>query len=386
MQLARRIVQDTDATTLGEQLELVAIPAPPFGEAARGREMEDRLAQCGLAQVRADREGNRLGMLPAPGQPNAAPVVLAAHLDTVFPDDTPIRVARSGNRIYAPGITDNTRGLAALLAVARALVSARVRTRAPLVFAATVGEEGAGDLRGVKHLFADGGPLRGAASFVALDGSGLRRVVHRAVGARRFRVAIAGPGGHSWADRGTPNPVHALGRLVAALAERTGGASVSVGRICGGTSVNAIPENAWLEIDARAEEAATLAGVEAWLGDALARAVGAENAAARPGAPILRAQISLLGDRPAGATPEDSPLVQTAISATRALGTRPELASASTDANVPMALGIPAVTLGAGGEGGGVHTRGEWYSNRGGARGVERALLVALAAAGLADS
>lgn len=381
---ARGVLHETDPQTLAEQLELVAIPAPPFGEEARAAEIAVRFTACGLVQVHADSEGNRLGLLPNATDPSAPPVIVAAHLDTVFPAGTPVHVRHSGSRIYAPGITDNTRGLAALLAIARALHAARVRTRHPVVFAATVGEEGFGDLRGVKHLFRDGSALRGARSFVALDGSGMRRVVHRAVGSRRFRITVRGPGGHSWADRGTANPIDAVSRTVATLSQPDPASSLSVGRMEGGSSINAIPEEAWFEVDLRSERAEALHCMERQLRQAAEAAVAVANQRRRAGTGALRLDIQLRGNRPAGETPQEAPVVKAALGATRALGTRPELVSASTDANVPIALGVPAVTLGAGGDGGGIHTAAEWYANRGGARGVERALLVVLALAEVA--
>lgn len=386
VQKARSQAQFNDLRTLAEQLELVAIPAPPFGERERGVELAARLHACGL-DVETDPVGNVLGMLPRAREPDAPPVLLAAHLDTVFPAETELAVRRSGTRIYAPGITDNTRGLAVLIALARALVGAGVATARPLIFVATVGEEGVGDLRGVKHLFREGAPWRNAAGFVALDGSGLRRIVHRAVGSRRFRVRVRGPGGHSWSDRGGPNPIHALGAAVGEirllLGEAGGDSALSVGKIGGGTSVNAIAQEAWIEVDVRSERQEQIARLEGEFLAHVRSAVEAENAARRAGSEPLSIRVEPLGDRPGGETPADAQIVRAAVAATRAVGGRPELAAASTDANVPMSLGVPAVTLGAGGEGGNIHTLGEWYSNRGGSRGIDRALLVALAAAGV---
>ena len=381
---ARARVHQDDPRTIAEQLELVAIPAPPFGEAERAEAVRERFERYGLADVSTDEVGNVLGWFGASEDRAAPPVVVSAHVDTIFPTGTSVSVRRRGNRIYAPGISDNTRGLAALLALARALTAAGVRTRNPVVFAATVGEEGTGDLRGVKHLFRDPGPWRRTGAFLSLDGPGLRRIVHRAVGSRRWRVVVDGPGGHSWADRGAPNPIHALGRAVAAIhALASGNCALSVGRIGGGTSVNAIPEQAWMEIDLRSETAGRVAIIQREMLREIERAIDAENAGPPPESARLTLRVEPIGDRPAGSTPADSDLVRAAVAATRAVGARPELASASTDANVPMALGIPAVTLGAGGEGGNVHTTGEWYANRGGARGIDRALLVALAMAGV---
>jgi acetylornithine deacetylase/succinyl-diaminopimelate desuccinylase-like protein len=384
----RALAHRGDDRTLADQLELVAIPAPPFGEDERAARLLARFREIGLADVHRDTEGNVLGTLP--GEEPAAPVVVAAHLDTVFPAGTDVAPRREGERIHAPGITDNARGLAGMLAVARILAAAALRPRRPIVFAGTVGEEGAGDLRGVKHLFREEGGLRGAAAFVALDGSGLRRIVHRAIGSRRLRVEVDGPGGHSWADRGSANPITVLGAAAAQLATlalpdpaRT---SLTAARIGGGTSINAIPDAAWLELDLRSEAPGALPRLEDAVRGVLARAVEEENARRRAGTAAVTVRIQVIGDRPSGETPPRDPLVQAASAITYGLGQRPELVGSSTDANVPMALGIPAIALGVGGDSGGIHTTDEWYSNEQGALGVERALLIVLAAAGVGSA
>jgi tripeptide aminopeptidase len=387
LQPARALAHQSDEATLGEQLELVAIPAPPFGEEPRGRWVLERFRRLGLEGAHADEVGNVLATLPG-ASADAAPVVVAAHLDTVFAAGTELTPRRENGRIYAPGITDNSRGLAGMLAVARVLRQANVRTERPVVFVGTVGEEGSGDLRGVKHLFRAGAALCGAAAFIALDGSGLRRVVHRAIGSRRLRVEVSGPGGHSWADRGAPNPIVALGSAVAEVATlalpHPGRSSLTVARIGGGSSINSIPEGAWMELDMRSEVAGALAEMEAGVRGVLARVVDEENAGRRAGTEPLGARVTVIGDRPSGETPPKSPLVAAASAVTFALGARPELVGSSTDANVPMALGIPAIAIGVGGDSGGIHTADEWYSNDNGALGVERALLIILSAAGVA--
>lgn len=382
----RARARETDAQTLAEQLEIVAIPAPPFGEETRGTWVMERFRALGLAEVGRDEEGNVLGSIPG-AEAGAPPVVVAAHLDTVFAAGTELTPRRAGERIHAPGITDNARGLAGMLAVARLLAGAPVRPRRTVVFAATVGEEGQGDLRGVKHLFRDGGALRGAASFVALDGSGLRRIVQRAIGSRRLRVELAGPGGHSWADRGAASPIAALGAAVARIGElalpEPGRTALTVARIGGGTSINSIPGSAWMELDLRSDAPGVLPKLEESVLGILARAVEAENTRRRAGTDALQQTVRVIGDRPSGETPPRDPLVQAAEAVTYALGQKPELVGSSTDANVPMALGIPSIAIGVGGDSGGIHTTDEWYSNENGALGVERALLIILAAAGL---
>jgi tripeptide aminopeptidase len=386
----RARVHATDAQTLAEQLALVRIAAPTFHEQERGRHVAARFAELGLVDVRTDEVGNVLARLPGSPAAPRGQVVVSAHLDTVFPAGTALEPREEGGRTHAPGITDNCRGLAGMLALARLLAGEGVQTRKPLVFAATVGEEGAGDLRGVKHLFREGGELRHAAAFIALDGSGIRRIVQRAIGSRRLRVEVSGPGGHSWADRGTPNPIGALGRAVAAVAgtalpspQRS---SLTVARIAGGTSINAIPEAAWMEIDIRSEAPQALAEIERAVRLHVDRAVAAENARRRAADAPLACTVALIGDRPSGETPAGSELVRAAVDVTSALGERPELVASSTDANLAISLGVPAVCIGVGGDSGGIHTLDEWYQNEKGAMGVERALLITLAIARIHNS
>ncbi|SOD03480.1 Acetylornithine deacetylase/Succinyl-diaminopimelate desuccinylase [bacterium JGI 053] len=380
----RALARETDEQTFAEQLELVSIPAPPFGEEARGARVLERFRALGLAEVRRDAEGNVLGSIRGA---NGGAVVVAAHLDTVFAAGTALTPRRENGRIYVPGITDNARGLAGMLAVARLVAGAGVRPRRSIVFAATVGEEGAGDLRGVKHLFGGEGELRGASAFVALDGSGLRRIVHRAIGSRRLRVELSGPGGHSWADRGAPNPIVALSAAAARIAAtelpEPARTALTVARMGGGTSINAIPDGAWMELDMRSEAPGVLPRLEESVRAVLARAVAEEDARRRPGTEALAPRVTVIGDRPSGETAPRDPLVQAAQAITFALGQKPELVGSSTDANVPMALGIPSIAIGVGGDSGGIHTTDEWYSNENGALGVERALLIILAAAGV---
>jgi acetylornithine deacetylase/succinyl-diaminopimelate desuccinylase-like protein len=391
---ARRHLERTDELTLARQAALSAIPAPTGAEAARAARVAELFRDAGLRDVAVDAVGNVSGWTGGEEgeEGDGAPVLLTAHLDTVFGPEVNVAVARRGPRLEGPGICDNARGLAALVAVAEALVAARVATARPIVCAATVGEEGSGDLRGVKHLL-DGGrprshPGRLPAAFIALDGAGLERIVHRALGSKRYRVTFRGPGGHSWAAFGVANPANAVGRAAALLADlpaaavpRTTCAVVGLG---GGTGLNSIPREAWLDLDLRSEDARALAQLDVTVRAALDRAADDENRRRVPGTPPLRAELRLLGDRPSGTTPASHPLVQAALAATRALGREPELASASTDANVPIALGIPAIALGAGGRGGDAHLPTEWYENDQGTLGPLRALLVTVAAAGIA--
>ncbi len=385
---ARRHVERADELTLARQAALSATPAPTGAEAARGARVAELFREIGLSHVGVDQAGNVRGWFG--NGDGSAPVVLAAHLDTVFGPEVDVRVTRHGQRLEGPGISDNARGLAALVAVAEALVATRVATTRPILFAATVGEEGSGDLRGVKYLLnggmGDGG--RGhptPAAFIALDGAGLERVIHRALGSKRYHVTFRGPGGHSWAAFGVANPANAVGRAAALLADlpiatapRTTCAVVGLG---GGTGLNSIPQDAWLDLDLRSEDPRALEQLDVTVRAALERAADDENRSRTAGTPPLRVALQLVGDRPCGITPRAHPLVQAAIAANRALGRDAELASASTDANAPIALGIPAIALGAGGKAGDAHLTTEWYENVEGALGIVRALLVTAAMA-----
>jgi acetylornithine deacetylase/succinyl-diaminopimelate desuccinylase-like protein len=385
LRAARQHIERTDEITLARQAALSAIPAPTGAEAQRAARAAELFREVGLRDVFIDEIGNvhawYRGDEGRGSGDRSAPVVLAAHLDTVFGPDVRVAVERRGERLEGPGISDNARGLAALVGVAEALVLARVPTRHPVLFAGTVGEEGSGDLRGAKFLLHGKPP----AAFIALDGAGLERIVHRALGSRRYRVTYRGPGGHSWAAFGVANPANAVGRAVALLADlpakpepRT---TCAVVRLGGGTALNSIPQEAWLELDLRSEDAKALGQLDVTVRAALERAAEDENRHRTPGSVPLRVDVQLLGDRPSGVTPRTHPLVQSALAANRALGRDAELASASTDANVAIALGIPAIALGAGGRAGDAHLPTEWYENVDGSLGVLRALLVTTAMA-----
>jgi acetylornithine deacetylase/succinyl-diaminopimelate desuccinylase-like protein len=370
-----------DERLLRTQIALSETPSPTGGEAARGALVLARFRELGLHDVAVDDVGNVTATRR--GESDAPPVLVCAHLDTVFPDGTAVDVTRDGDELAGPGIVDNSRGLAAMLALAEVIDGRQLRTRRPIVFAATVGEEGTGDLRGAKHLFGRLGAL--PAACIALDGAGDDRIVHRALGSRRYRITFSGPGGHSWSAFGIANPVHAASIATSRLAllplPRTPRTTLSVCRIGGGISVNAIPEEAWLEVDVRSSSADVLARCGEELGAVVRAAARDENLRRSPGSAPLTFRISTIGDRPCGELPADDPLVRAAEAATRAIGRTPELALASTDANVPISLGVPAIAIGAGGRGGGVHTPAEWYDNTEGHLGVARALTVLVAAA-----
>jgi acetylornithine deacetylase/succinyl-diaminopimelate desuccinylase-like protein len=379
-------VERDDARTLREQRSITSVPAPPFGEGPRAAHMVELMADAGLGEATLDEVGNVVARYSVRGGEWRAPLVVSAHLDTVFADTTPVRLRDEGDRIVGPGISDDGRGLAALLALARALRVGGLAPARPLWLVATVGEEGPGDLRGVRHLFsADGCLAEGCAGFVSLDGAGLQRIVTSGLGCRRWRASVRGPGGHSWSDWGTPNPIHALGRAVAALVDIPLGTrpatTLTVSRWSGGTTINAIPREAWLEFEIRSEDPERLAEVERTATELLRQAIpDPPGSADGDGGARLGLELALVGARPAGSTPEGAPLVRAAAAATRALGAEPRLAASSTDANLPMSLAVPALTLGAGGEAGLIHTPDEWYRNVAGPAGIQRALLTLLLA------
>ena len=350
------LIREDDARTIQAQRELTEIPSPPFGEATRAARMAEMMADTGLVDVELDGVGNVVGRWgPAQGEP----MVVSAHLDTVFPSGTDVRVREQGDLLVGPGISDDGRGLAALLTLARALGASSLQSPRPILFAATVGEEGEGDLRGVRYLFRERGPARHAIGFVSLDGAGLSRIVTAGPGSRRFRLTVRGPGGHSWVDWGTPNPIHALGRAVARFTELTLAqdprTTLSVGRWAGGKSINAIPQQAWVEIEVRSQSVPELERLTTEIRGEAEAAVAAANEAAL-GRGDVDLSVEVIGDRPAGVTRPDARLVLIALAATRAMNAVPELALSSTDANLPMALDIPAITIGAGGEAGLAHT------------------------------
>lgn len=371
---------NADAIT-DEQIRICSVPATPFAEQQRAEYLAERFRELGLHDVSLDEEGNCLGLFK--GNSPAPLVVVSAHLDTVFPPGTDFSVRREGQRLLAPGIADDGCGLVALLAIVQALRSAQVQIEGSLLFVGTVGEEGEGNLRGVRHLLTRGPwSKRKIDAFLSFDGPGVDRITNRALGSRRYRVQLTGPGGHSWGDFGLPNPVHALGRAISRLAAypapKDPRTTFNVGNIEGGTSVNAIPERAVMEVDLRSAGEAQLRRLDAFFKRAIKEATDEENNRRRPGDPSLDLQINLIGERPSGETPADSPLVKLALETTRLLGVEPRLDQSSTDSNLPISLGIPAITLGAGGTSGSSHTLSEWYDPRDRDKGLKRGLLVIL--------
>ncbi|WP_419164993.1 M20/M25/M40 family metallo-hydrolase [Candidatus Palauibacter sp.] len=396
VQRALGFIEGVDPRTIRELIELTQIPAPPFMEEARARVYAEWLRGAGADSVFIDEEGNavaiRFGRGGARGSTAGGgrrTVALSGHLDTVFPEDVDVTVTQRGDTLFAPGVGDDTRGLMAVLTVLRALEASGIETEADVRFIGTVGEEGLGDLRGMKYLFREGAdPIH---TWIDVDGSGLGRIVNKGLGSHRFRVTFRGPGGHSWGAFGLANPAHALGRAirhfqdVADTLTRPGPrTSYNVGRIGGGTSVNAIPFEAWMEVDMRSVSEESLARIDAAFRDAMRRALAEENALRRDG-PEIELDLDQIGDRPSGEVADDHPLVQRASEVVRLFGGEPQLARSSTDSNIPIALGIPAVTIGSGGIGSGAHSPGEWWINRDGHLAIQAGLLLLVSEAGLAE-
>jgi acetylornithine deacetylase/succinyl-diaminopimelate desuccinylase-like protein len=370
-------IKASEAQTIEDQIRLCEVEAPPFKESKRAEVYAKMFRELGLQNVRIDKEGNVLGERPG-AQPRPR-LVFTAHLDTVFPEGTGVKVKREGNILRGPGIGDDCRGLAVLLAVVRTMNQAKIQTPGSITFAGTVGEEGLGDLRGVKHLFNEG--MKGQIDrFVSIDGTGLG-ITHIAVGSLRYRVTFKGPGGHSYGAFGLSNPMHALGRAVATISQfevpENPKTTFNVGRMGGGTSVNAIPFDAWFEMDMRSASPSALQALDQKFHRAVDDAVKAEDA--RWNKNVLTVDKALVGNRPAGQTPANSPIVQAAVSVTKALGFPVTLDEGSTDSNIAMNLGIPAITIDGGGRGRGSHALDESFDQTNSWQGSQRALLLCIA-------
>jgi len=378
VQNALAFIEANEPAIIEQQIRLTEIPAPPFHEDERAADYKRLFEQRGLQNVRIDSVGNVLGERPGRG---AGPhLVFSAHLDTVFPAETDVTVRREGSTLRAPGIGDDGRGLAVVLAVIEAMNHASLETEGPITFVGTVGEEGLGDLRGVKHLFNE--ELKGKIDrFVSVDGTRYG-ITNTGVGSYRYRVTFSGPGGHSYGSFGMTNPIHALGRLIAKIADfevpSQPKTTFSVGRIGGGTSVNSIAYEAWFEVDMRSSDKDSLETVHGKFQKAAEQALAEERARWNSEAK-LELSLDRVGLRPAGSTPGDSPTVQAALYATRALGLDADLRDGSTDANVGMGVDIPSITIGGGGSGEGAHSPAESYDTTDSWKGSQRALLVALA-------
>ncbi len=386
VQRALEFIQQSAALFTAEHIRICEIPAPPFKEQERGNYFAARFVELGLADVHVDAIGNVIGLRR--GATDKPLLVVSAHLDTVFPEHTNVQVKSIGMRLCAPGIGDNCAGLAALIAMIEALKAGNLKLHGSVAFVATVGEEGEGNLRGARHLFTAGRLAERISAFISFDGPGADFITHQALGSRRYRITLSGPSGHSWSDFGVVNPVHALGRIVAKLADypaphepRT---TYNVGRIEGGDSVNVIPERAQMDVDLRSTNEVELARLEEFLLQAIQHAIRAENSLRAASGRSLHSDLQLIGHRPSGELSRHSPLVKLAVEASQAVGLKPFLNCASTDANIPISLGIPAITIGAGGKGGDAHRLSEWYDPTGRDIGYQRALLLLLAMVGVA--
>ncbi|MGA2651291.1 MAG: M20/M25/M40 family metallo-hydrolase [Terracidiphilus sp.] len=377
-------------TIMDWQADLVAIPAPPFGEAARSAWLESRFTEAGLDRVQRDAIGNVFGFVPSKQihpESTGPVVILSAHLDTVFPADIPLNPIVDGDRLDAPGACDNGAGVVGLLAIAHALVQANVELQAPIILVGNVGEEGEGNLRGVRHLYEQSALAGRIAAHIVLDGAGADSAVTQGLGSRRYRVAVTGPGGHSFTDAGTPNPITALAAALSILAQtplpeepRT---TFNIGTIHGGTSVNSIPESVNASIDFRSTSPEQLLRLEVALHRAVEDAVDQANKSIRSVAirnrGVLAFSITKIGDRPAAHLPADAPLLDALRAVDRHLGLHTDLRLGSTDANIPLSLGVQSLSMGAGGMGGGAHTLAEWYSAQEREVGLRRILLLTLA-------
>ncbi len=373
------------------QMEMARIPAPPFGESARAEWLAERFREVGLDDVRIDDVGNVFGTHPGFGKRHVA---LSAHIDTVFPASTPLNIRQQGSRIYGPGVSDNGAGVVAMLAIAALLRNVRLRHALPFVFIGNVGEEGEGDLRGMRHIFSTPRWKDSIAYSVVLDGAGADTIVAEALGSRRFEVIVRGPGGHSWSDFGAPNPIVILAKaietFIAMPVPVSPKTTFNIGVIRGGTSVNSIPESASMKVDIRSTSMIEMERLEQGLRLALSRAAEEETLASemrssaqkRPG---VSCEVVAIGNRPAGELSAGARILQVVRAVDSQLGNAAQIQRASTDANIPLSLGQEAIAIGGGGSGGGAHTLQEWFDCNGRELGLKRILLTMLALAGVGE-
>ena len=370
------------------QLELARIPAPPFGEAARSDWLAERFRALGLLKVHKDSIGNVFG---SDHGNSPATISVSAHLDTVFPASTPLNVRQQGRKLYGPGISDNASGVTALLAIAAAFANFNLPHEASLLFIGNVGEEGEGDLRGMRHIFSDPQWKDAITASVVLDGAGTDTIVSEALGSRRFEVTVRGPGGHSWSDFGVPNPIVVLGRAIHLFSQTPVTSSpkttFNVGVIRGGTSVNSIPEYANMRVDVRSSSPAEIDRLEFELRRALEQALHEESLRTSANrnshrSPELNSEVVVIGDRPGGEVDSNARILQIVRAVDNQLDNSAQVQRASTDANVPISMGREAIAIGAGGSGGGAHTLQEWFDTAGRELALERILLILLCLAG----
>lgn len=368
------------------QLEVTSVPAPPWGESARAEWLLARFEEAGLSEVHRDEVGNVVGVRQG-GEPGGPFIALSAHLDTVFPAGTPIEVLRQGGKLYGPGISDNSSGVIALLAIACVLRETNVAHPIPILFIGNVGEEGEGNLRGMRHIFEQSKWADKIAALVVLDGAGTDTIIAEGLGSRRYEVTVHGAGGHSWSDFGVLNPIVALARIIHRFSQTPVPANpkttLNIGTIAGGTSVNSIPQSASMRVDTRSASVEQLDRLERALREAVEDGIAETNAKKKQD--HLSAQVNVIGDRPAAELPADSPLLKMVRAVDAQLNISARLQRASTDANIPLSLGRQAIAIGAGGSGGGAHTMNEWYDPAGRDQGLKRILLLTLAMCGVSE-
>lgn len=374
-----------ETKTLERHIALTEIEAPPFKEEKRAAVFAEYYRDLGMDSVWIDSEGNVLGLLL--GSEGKRTVALDAHLDTVFPEGTNVKVRIENDTLYAPGIGDDTRGLSMLLTILETIKTNNIQPKDNLLFVGSVGEEGLGDLRGVKYLFREKGPQ--IDSWIAIDGGNIGRVNNKGLGSYRYRVTFKGPGGHSWGAFGLVNPHHALGEAIGnfvraadtytAKGPKT---SYNVGVISGGTSINSIPFESVMEIDIRSIKPSRLEAMEVLLKKAVRKALTNQNKLKRQG-PDLTVKIDKIGNRPSGELSDTLPLIQRTLAATTHFGVEPFLTRGSTNSNIPITKGIPSVTIGRGGNGGKAHSLGEWWINEEGYKAIQLALLIVLSETGM---
>ncbi|MDA8849070.1 M20/M25/M40 family metallo-hydrolase [Flavobacteriaceae bacterium] len=385
MKAAFEHIVSLETKTLERHIALTEIEAPPFKEEKRATVFAEYYRDLGMDSVWIDSEGNVLGLLL--GSEGKQTVALDAHLDTVFPEGTNVEVKIQNDTLFAPGIGDDTRGLSMILTILETIKANNIQPKNNLLFVGSVGEEGLGDLRGVKHLFRENGPQ--IDSWIAIDGGNIGRVNNKGLGSYRYRVTFEGPGGHSWGTFGLGNPHHAMGEAIGNFVrasdiytEKGPKTSYNVGVVSGGTSINSIPFESIMEIDIRSIEPKRLDAMEVILKEAVKKALAHQNDLKRQG-PDLTVKIDKIGNRPSGELSDTLPLIQRTLAATTHFGAEPFLTRGSTNSNIPITKGIPSVTIGRGGNGGKAHSLGEWWVNEEGYKAIQLALLIVLSETGI---
>jgi tripeptide aminopeptidase len=385
IQKAFAIIQDLEATSLKELIELTEIPAPPFQEQKRAEHFKKMLEAAGIDSIWIDEVGNVLALRKGNG--NGKTVLIDAHLDTVFPIETDVKVKMKGDTLYAPGIGDDTRGLSMMLSMLKSMNGANIKTESDILFAATVGEEGLGDLRGIKNIFKPGS--RKIDSHIAIDGGDINRVVTSGLGSLRYKVTFNGPGGHSFGAFGLANPHHAMGKaidyfstLASDFVSSGPKTTFNVGRIGGGTSVNSIPFETWIEVDMRSLSPEKLIGIEKIFKEQMNKALNDYNSTVQKG-PKLSLNFEKIGERPSGVQDENLSLIQRAAAANEFFNRTAKIGAGSTNSNIPISLGIPSITIGRGGNSGNAHSLDEWWINEKGYEAIKFGLMLLVLEAGL---